>query len=310
MNSISTLQIGATSNLWTTLLQMLGDVLNGPQGAPAAVNNTNNDDFTNKSVNTGIAGRAPGTGTDAVGVMTFTNTVQNTGNANDTYTLTVPSYPANSTVKVTVNGIQTTVIDNGSPTGNAITPLSIAYNATGNYQVEVTLPVGTTVLTGYNTVIRATSGNTNTEWNETIDRVYTGFIRLVKTVTVINDTDVGNGQDDPGADDAVPGAMLVYAVAYDNVSSKQAATGSGNVMLTAFNVVISEDGDAGTNNWATTTTMVLGAGLNPTDTNGGTITDGDTVNGPVAPGTSFLKDTIASLAAQDTGTFTFRRLIK
>lgn len=310
MNSISTQQISATSGIWTTLLQMLGSVLNGPQGAPGAVNNTNNDDFTNKSVNTGIAGRAPGQGTDAVGVMTFTNTVQNTGNANDTYTLTVPSFPAGSTVKVTVNGIQTTVVNNGVATGSAITPLSIAYNATGNYQVEVTLPVGTTVLTGYDTVIRATSGNTNTQWNETIDRVYTGFIRLVKTVTVVNNTGVGNGPSDPGADDAVPGAMLVYAIAYDNVSSKQAVGGSGNVTLTAFNVVISEDGDAGTNNWATTTTMVLGGGLDPTDTNGGTITDGDTVNGPVASGTTFLKDTIASLAAEGTGTFTFRRLIK
>jgi hypothetical protein len=309
-NYINTAQISATSGVWTTLLQMLGDVLNGPQGAPGAVNNNNNDDFTNKSINTGIAGRAPGMGINAIGVATFTNTVQNMGNANDTYTLTVPTYPANSTVKVTVNGIQTTVVNAGTPTGNAITPLSIAYNSTGTYQVEVTLPIGTTVLTGYNTVIRATSANTNTQWNETIDRVYTGFIRLVKTATIINNTNDGNGQDDPGADDAVPGAMIVYAIAYDNVSVAQAVGGSGNVTLTASNIVISEDGDGGTNNWATYTTMVLGGGLDPTDTNGGVITDGDTVNSPVGPGTSFLKDTIASLAPEVSGVFTFRRLIK
>ena len=309
-NYINTLQISATSGVWTTLLQMLGNVLNGPQGAPGANNTTTNDDFTNKSINTGIAGRAPGMGINAIGVATFTNTVQNTGNADDTYTLTVPTYPANSTVKVTVNGIQTTVINAGVPTGNAITPLSIAYNSTGTYQVEVTLPIGTTVLTGYSTVIRATSGNTNTQWNETIDRVYTGFIRLVKTATIINNTNDGNGQDDPGADDAVPGAMIVYAIAYDNVSAAQAVGGSGNVTLTASNIVISEDGDGGTNNWATYTTMVLGPGLDPTDTNGGSITDGDTVNGPVGPGTSFLKDTIASLGPEVSGVFTFRRLIK
>lgn len=308
-NFLGTQQISATSALWTITLQMLGSVLNGPQGAPAAVNNTNNDDFTNKSVNTGIAGRAPGQGTDALGVMTFTNTVQNTGNADDIYTLTVPSFPAGSTVKVTVNGIQTTVVNNGVATGSAITPLSIAYNATGNYQVEVTLPIGTTVLSGYDTVIRATSGNTNTQWNETIDRVYTGFIRLVKAVSVVNNTGVGNGPADAGADDAVPGAMIVYAITYDNVSSAQVAGGSGCVVLTASNIVISEDGAAGTNNWAANTTMVLGAGLDPSDTNGGAITDGVTT-GAVTAVTNHLKDTIASLAAQQSGVFTFRRLIK
>jgi hypothetical protein len=304
-NSINTLQINATSSVWTTLLQMVGSVLNGPQGAPGAVNNTNNDDFTNKSVNTGISGVAPGGGTTAQGVMTFTNSVQNTGNANDTFTLTVQSFPAGSTVKVTANAIQTTVVSNGVATGNAISPLSIAFGGTTTYQVEVTLPVGTTVLTGYDTVLRATSANTNTQWNETIDRVYTGFIRLVKTATVSNSTGVG------GATDAVPGAVITYAIAYDNVSSAQAAGGSGNVLLTASNIVISEDGAAGTNNWGANTTMVLGppAGLNPSDTNGGAITDGVTT-GPVTAITNFLKDTVASLAAQQSGVFTFKRQIK
>jgi hypothetical protein len=303
-NSIAS-RINATSAVWTITLQMVGSVLNGPQGAPGAVNNTNNDDFTNKSVNTGIAGIAPGNGTDAVGVVTFTNTVQNTGNANDTFTLTVGSYPAGSTVKVTANAVQTTVVNNGTATGNAITPLSIAYGGTANYQVEVTLPIGTTVLSGYDTVIRATSANTNTQWNETIDRTYTGFIRLVKTATVSNGTGVG------GATDPVPGAVIIYAIAYDNVSSAQVGGGSGNVTLTASNIVISEDGSAGTNNWGATTTMVLGppAGLNPSDTNAGTIIDGST-SGAVTAVTNYLKDTVASLGPQQSGVFTFRRQIK
>jgi hypothetical protein len=303
-NSITT-RINATSAVWTITLQMVGSVLNGPQGAPGAVNTTNNDDFTNKSVNTGIAGIAPGNGTDAVGVVTFTNTVQNTGNANDTFTLTVPSYPAGSTVKVTANAVQTTVVNNGTATGNAISPLSIAYNGTANYQVEVTLPIGTTVLNGYDTVVRATSGNTNTQWNETIDRTYTGFIRLVKTATVSNGTGVG------GATDPVPGAVIIYAIAYDNVSSAQVGGGSGCVTLTASNIVISEDGGAGTNNWGATTTMVLGppAGLDPSDSNSGTIIDGST-SGAVTAVTNYLKDTVASLGPQQSGVFTFRRQIK
>src|SRR5436305_8986261 len=158
-NSIGT-RINATSPLRTTTLIINGDVLNGPQGQPGAVNNTNNDDFTNKSVSTGIAGVAPGGNTTAAGTVTFTNTVQNTGNANDSYTLSVPSFPAGSTVKITVGATQVTVINAGVATGNAVPPLAISFGGTGNYTVDVTLPAGKTVLTGYDTVIRATSGNT------------------------------------------------------------------------------------------------------------------------------------------------------
>jgi hypothetical protein len=271
--------------------------LNGPQGAPGAVNNTNNDDFTNKSVNTGIAGIPPGGGTTAQGVVTFTNTVQNTGNANDTYTLTVQSFPVGSTVKVTANAVQTTVVNNGVATGNAIAPLSIAYGATANYQVEVTLPVGMTVLTGYDTVIRATSGNTSTEWNQTIDRVYTGFIRLVKTATVNNPTTVG------GANDPVPGAIITYAITYTNVSSTPVAGGSGNVLLNASNVTITENGTPGpgnTNNWATFTNHIVGA----TDPHAGVTITGD------EEGSTSLTDLILSVPAGDFGTFTFKRLIR
>jgi hypothetical protein len=297
-NNTLNVRINATSGVWTTLLQMLGKVLNGPQGAPRAVNTNNNDDFTNKSVNTGIAGIPPGGGTTAQGIVTFTNTVQNTGNANDTYTLTVQSFPAGSTVKVTANAVQTTVVNNGVATGNAISPLSIAYGGTANYQVEVTLPIGMTVLTGYDTVLRATSANTNTEWNETIDRVYTGFIRLVKTATVTNPTGVG------GANDAVPGAIITYAITYTNVSSTPANAGSsGNVLLNAFNVTITENGTPGpgnTNNWATFTDHIVGA----TDPHAGV-----TITGDVAGSTS-LTDTILSVPAGDFGTFTFQRLIR
>ena len=308
-NSVSA-QISTLSPLRTTLLEVLGDVLNGPMNAPGATNTTNNDDFTNKSVTAGIAGVAPGGNTTAQDVVTFTNTVQNTGNANDTYTLTVPTFPAGATVIVTVGGVPTTVVLNGAATGNAIPPLPVAFNDTEDYTVQVTLPTGKTVLSGYDTVIRATSGNTSTEWNETIDRIYTGFIELSKTATIENNTGVGNGPSDAGADDAVPGAHIIYAITYRNVSSAQAAGGNGNVQLTASNIVISEVGDAGTNNWRNTTTQVVGppAGLDPSDTIGGTITDGVT-NGAVTVATYWLRDTIALLAPQQSGTFTFRRQI-
>jgi hypothetical protein len=286
-------QITAQSQLRVTTLQVTGNVLNGPSGAPGAVGPTNNnDDYTNKSVNTGIAGIPPGGSTDASGTATFTNTVQNTGNADDTYTLTVPSYPAGSDVTVTVGVVATLVVSGGTPTGNSIPSLSIALGASANYQVTVALPLGKTVLTGYATVIRATSGNTNTASNDTIDRLYTGFLRLDKAATVANSTPNG------GPTDPVPGAVITFAITYTNVSS---SGGVGNVTLTATNVVITEDGAAApVNNWATYTSHVAGQA---SDTLGGTIT------GDVA-GSNLLTDTVASVSAGQSGVFSFKRQIQ
>jgi hypothetical protein len=285
------IQITAQAPQRVTTLQAVGAVLNGPQGQPGAVGPTNNnDDYTNKSVNTGIAGVPPGGITTAAGVVTFANTVRNTGNANDIFTLTVPTYPAGATVKVTANAVQTVVVTAGVPTGNAVSPLNVAFGATADYQVEVTLPLGKTVLTGYDTVVHATSGNTNTSTNDTIDRVYTGFVQLSKTATVANSTGVG------GATDSVPGAVITFAITYTNVSS---SGGTGNVTLQASNIVITENGATAPSNWATYTDHVVGAN----DTLGGTIA-GDSV------GSNLLTDTIATLSAGQSGAFTFKRLIK
>jgi hypothetical protein len=285
-------QITAQSPLRQTTLQTAGAVLNGPQGQPGAVGPTDtNNDYTNRSVNTGIAGVAPGGVTTAAGTVNFTNTVQNTGNSDDTYTLTVPTFPAGSDVTVIVNAVSTLVVDDGTPTGNPIAPMSIAFGASANYQVTVSLPAGNTVLTGYDTVIRATSTTTPAATNDTIDRVYTGFVRLVKTATVANATGVG------GATDPVPGAVITFTITYTNVSS---SGGSNNLQLTATNIVITENGGIAPNNWSTYTTHVDGVA---TDSLGGTIT------GDVA-GSNLLTDTIATLTAGQSGVFTFKRLIQ
>ncbi|HEV7860620.1 MAG TPA: hypothetical protein VGO91_18520 [Pyrinomonadaceae bacterium] len=289
-NSINA-QITTTSPSRTTTLLAVGSVLNGPQGQPGAVGPTNNnDDYTNKSVSTGIAGVAPGGVTTAAGSATYVNTVQNSGNANDVYTLTVTAFPAGSTVKVTVGATQVTVVNNGVATGTAIPTMSIAFGASANYTVDVSLPLGKTVLTGYDTVIRATSGNTSSATNDTIDRLFTGFLQLTKTATVANGTGVG------AATDSVPGAVITFAITYQNVT---ASSGSGNVNLTATNIVITENGNTAPNNWATYTDHVVGA----TDTRGGTIT-GDSV------GSNVLTDTVASLGPGLSGVFSFKRQIK
>lgn len=282
-----TVQISDLSELRLTTLLQTGSVLNGPQGQPGAVGPTDtNNDYTNKSVNTGIAGVPQGGITTAAGTVSFINTVQNTGNANDSFTLTVTGFPVGATV--VVNG--TAVVLNGAATGTPVAPLAIAFGASANYTVDVTLPLGNLVLTGYDTVIRATSANTVTSTNDTIDRVYTGFIWLNKSVIVANGTGVG------GATDAVPGAEITYTITYTNVSS---SGGTNNVTLTATNIVITENGATGPNNWATYTDHVVGA----TDSLAGIIT-GDSL------GSNVLTDTIASLAAGQSGVFTFKRVIK
>jgi hypothetical protein len=279
-----------------TTLTQVGSVLLGPSGAPAAVGPTNNnDDYTNKSVAPAvIAGLTHlDTITGAAGVD-FTNTVQNTGNADDTFTLTAPTVPAGFTVAISTNGGTsfTTVSGGGSTT------LAVAFGSTANFIVRVTAPSGTNVLQGFGTTVRATSGISSGQSNDTIDRLYTGFLKLLKSFTVINATGVG------AATDAVPGADIEYTITYSNVS--QGGGGAGCVDLVASSVVISEDGSAAPNNWASTTTQVTSPA--PSDSNGGTITDGNT-NGAVTAASTFLKDAAGTVNPGASKAFVFRRRI-
>lgn len=158
--------------------------------------------------------------------------------------------------------------------------------------VRITEPAGNAVLNSFETVIHAASGITSANTNETIDRLYTGFIRLTKTATVANGTAKG------AATDAVPGAVITFSVAYVNIAS----TGGTNcVTLNARNFVITEDGGAGSNNWGTYTTHVVSSA---TDSRGGTITGNDEAS------STLITDTVGSLLAGQSGTFSFQRLIK
>jgi hypothetical protein len=268
-----------------TTLTQVSAVLIGPGSAPAAVGPTdNNDDYSNKSVNTGIAGVAPGGSTSALGQLVYVNTIQNTGNTSDTFTIDAPTVPAGFTVEVSTNGggSYTTVSGGGSVS------LAIAFGASANINVRVTEPAGNVVLTGYDSVIRVTSTVTPAAFNRTIDRLYTGFVRLDKTFSVLNSTGVG------AATDAVPGAVITYNITYANVST---SNGDANcVKLTASNLVITEDGLSAPNNWGTYTT------------NSGSPSDNGT--GVVATVSATLyTDTIASLLPGVSKIFTFQRSI-
>ena len=268
-----------------TSLTQVSAVLIGPSGAPAAVGPTdNNDDYSNKAVNTGIAGVAPGGVTTASGQLVYVNTIQNSGNTSDTFTIDAPTVPAGFTVEVSTNGgtTYTTVSGGGSVS------LAIAFATSANINVRVTAPAGKTVLTGYDSIIRATSIATPAAFNKTIDRLYTGFVRLDKAFTVANATGVG------AATDPVPGAVITYNITYTNVST---SNGDANcVKLTASSLVITEDGLAAPNNWGTYTTN-SGA---PSDSGSG-----------VAATVSATKytDTIASVAPGGSAVFTFKRSI-
>ena len=287
-----------------TPLMQVGDVLLGPSGAPAAVGPTdNNDDYTNKSVApAAIAGLSHLDTLSGAVTVDFVNTVQNTGNADDTYTFSAPTVPAGFTVQFSVDGGANFVPAASNPT------LAVAFGGSANLIVRVTTTANASVLQGFAVVVRAASANTPAETNDTIDRVYTGFLRLEKTATVINNTAVGNNQSTPGPDDAVPGADIEYVITYTNVSA--GGGGAGCVNLTASSVQIIERGDVAPNNWAANTTQVtapMPADANSTGTPG-TVTD-ETTGLAVTPATVRLRDQVPNLGPGATGTFTFRRRI-
>ena len=266
-----------------TLLTAVGSVLLGPSGAPGAVGPTNNnDDYTNKSSNPGNI--APGNNTTASAQLVYVNTLQNTGNANDIFTLDAPTVPAGFTVEISTNG-GTSYTDVSS--GGSVN-LAVNFGNSADINVRITIPVGKTVLTGFDSIIRATSANTPAANNRTIDRSYTGFLQLTKTVTVTNGTGVG------GPTDAVPGAVISYAITYTNVSS---SNGDANcVKLTASNLIITEDGLAAPNNWGTFTTN---SGI-PSDSGTGTVA--------TVTATKYT-DTVASVGPGVSKIFSFQRSI-
>lgn len=289
-----------------TSLQQVGGVLIGPAGQPSATGpgSSNNTDFTNRSITTGIADVPPCAGppnaacsTNAPAFIVFTNTVRNNGNATDTFTLTAPTVPLGFSVGVGLSpaGPFTTISGGGS---FVLAPLARNTNADVYVRVDLTTPQQ--ILTGFEIIIQATSGNTPANTNLTIDRLYTGFVRLDKSVTVVD------ASDNPSA--IIPGAIIVYQITYTNIMTAP-PIGSNSSALTATNLVITEDGvpsPTNPNNWATFTTQVMTPAPS-VSTAGGSVTDG--LDNPVTATTNSLKGKVPSLAPGDTGTFRFRRLI-
>ena len=268
-------------------------VKNGPTGNAEAVGPgpSDNTDYTNKAVSQSATNTA----------VVFDNTLKNKGNFADTVKISVASggAAAGSKVEISLDGgsTWTTVILAGAATATPdVTTGSVAAGATLNYKVRVTLPAGVTAYSASDTVISATSVGDSTQKNNTIDRIYAGYLQLTKTAVVVNSTGVG------AATDAVPGAFIDYTVAYANVANTP--TGTGNVDLDALQVVITEDGDTGTNNWASTTDQVSATEV---DSRGGSIAISSSTGGVA---NSKYVDTVGTLPAGQSGTLKFRRKIK
>lgn len=273
---------GGEANVFTVQAPVASALLNGPQNAPDATgpSGLTNDDFTNKS-SLVPPGTAPGSTLDPQSVG-FTNTIKNSGTDSGVLKIepTPPAIPGDlpNGTKVTITyGSQSAVYtyNNGAfaIAGTAITIPNVAPGASVNYGVEVDLPPGTQLSTdinrGFPVPITASidnyttdtngdgikdTGNDNTfdSSNITIDRVYTGFLKLLKVSRVLQGTGpVVQGNDGTFSIDPkkpAPGNIIEYQIQYTNISDPQ--SGTGNVILNANKVVITEDGTQSPNNWA------------------------------------------------------------
>lgn len=360
---------GGEANTFTVSAPVASSVQNGPTGAPDATGpNNNNDDFTNQS---SLVPPSLVAGTNATldpSPVAFTNTVKNNGTDSGVLSL-APSAPATTTdlpngTTVTITSGSDSVAytyNNGTFTIASSTtggqPISIPNFDPGkviNYGVEVNLPAGTPLSTdinrGFSIPIVASVDNYTTDangdgikdggndgianaTNTSIDRVYTGYLKLVKESRVLP----GTGPAVQGTDGTfsgtpkkpAPGNIIEYRITYINISEAQA--GTGNVVLNASKVVIAEDGTLSTvrgdgkNNWALDndgngqidTSNIVGSATDsgastitffkgqPANTPGGDQT-GTTVGTDV---TKYVNSVTGTVAPGQSRSFTFQRKV-
>ncbi len=285
------------ANVFVVNSPVASSLQNGPENTPDAIGPTTvNDDFTNKSSpippNT-----APGSLVNPPPVA-FTNTVKNNGTDAGVLTLAPKppanpaDLPAGTTVTVTYGADSVsylydpatgfTITNSTVGAGLPITVPNFDPAETVNYGVEVNLPAGTPLSTdatdpekGFPVTMVASIDNYTTDanadgikdggadgvanaTNETIDRVYTGFLKMLKESRVLPGTGPAPATADTTFSAApktpAPGNIIEYRITYTNISEAQA--GTGNILLNASNVKVVEDGTLsllatdGKNNWA------------------------------------------------------------
>jgi hypothetical protein len=213
----------------------------------------------------------------------------------------------------------TFVSGTGGPTATQPVTLTLdpANTNTGSYGVTVDLP-SAGQMQEYPVPILAfvdqgTPGyDANDPGNVTIDRIYTGFIRVTKEARVIEDD--GTTEVIPFTTDtarlsgaAESGRFVEYRLTYTNLSVGQ-GNGNNNVILPATNFVLVDDGAAAPNNWFVSTKDATF----PTQTNGSAIASDANATIQVTPTNGDIQTyqlSVPTLNPGDSGTFTFRRQI-
>ncbi|HTD38253.1 MAG TPA: hypothetical protein VK669_12115 [Candidatus Limnocylindrales bacterium] len=299
-------------------------VLNGPNGFPGATgpDTTTNTDYTAVSYTNGGTILAAVNGSTvsvpaSAAAITTVNSLQNTGNKDDTYNLSaatgtgLTALPAGWTVTFQSAGQSASGACAAVSAGTVITSVCVPSGATQNYRVIYTPPASATTFNAfaaYGDAITATSTNDNTKTNVTIDEIFVGgFVKLVKSFSVASGQPCLTASSwTPSAANVNPGDCIQYTVTYTNVAP---SGGTNDITLNASSFVITEDGNASggsgsttyANSWAAHTGGLYQA---PVDSNGGTL--GGYNPGPGAAGSSKFTDTIGVLNAGATGNVTFK----
>jgi hypothetical protein len=257
---------------------------NGPLNQPTAVGpTTDQDDFTNKS--TAIPGNQA---TFDPASVVFTNTVINTSdlprdikvipqvkNAADLpngTVVTLENFSGRAAFSYQ-NGVFTPIFNpqtNTTPSALVLANVGVGAINQKNYTVYIDLPVGTPnqakayplqLLAFVDTNNDNIPGTTEAS-NITIDRVYTGFIRVTKESRLLDETKKPLSGDanfctatsTGGSITKVtgsPGQFIEYCIRYENIS--EPALGTGNKVLAATGFTLTENGNAGVNNWGNST---------------------------------------------------------
>ena len=332
-----------------TLTPTTDDILNGTQDTPNAIGPTSdNDDFTNKSTPTPPAGTDPSAPFDpdpvtfnnslsnpaAVGFIAETTVepiapseAENAGGVQDAYgedadipdgtevTITNPATGDSATYTYTeAGGFE--LVPGDAPVNFG----DVTAGSEVDYTVEVNLPAGTAQLADISIPLiafpdddpTASPGYTGeTTNNITIDRLYTGFMSLLKEARILDTdgtTEVEGFTAAPNFN-AAPGQFIEYRISYENISESTAGA-SGSVGLTANGFTILEDGDATPNNWADFTThqqnTVATDGSVEYLDGGASLGNADPVSGTAV---DEYQNEVGSVAPADTGSFTFRRVV-
>ena len=335
----NTVVVGPLNNPGTT-----GSYPAAPNNGTAAA--TNNLDYTAAGfvcANGAAINNGTFTCTIPTAGITVPGTFQNTGNGADTLTLSV-SAPAGFTAQAflatgcspSISSLNTTGCTIGAPITGVVAAGStgsgslgtVPSSGMGNYIVayKPTTP-GTSAVapfTAINSVITVAGsqgGTVSSDSNNTNIVLYPGGpISLSKSQAIVTNCPTGSTGQTAGA--VCPGGTITYTVTYLNGAPASSIAGGANVgTQPAFTynaittpasgagvLVVTEDGAAGTNNWATFTNGLTAA---PTTTGTTTFTFAYAPTAGTAAGSGrFIATANGAVNAGATGTIVFSAIVK